>query len=267
MVREKSKTEERRQQIKKLLLTNNVVSIGSFCSLLNCSESTIRNDLKYMNENGLITRTYGGAVLNENTRYNISMNVRYEMHIAEKEALAQYIVEHILVNNSTITLDSGTTMVAIAKKILASSLELTVITSSFAVAEVLSRTANIDLYLAGGRLNHIKEAFIDQNSIDFISTMSSDLYLLSCDGIDVKKGVTIGAPEEVAIKAKMAENAKKTICVVDGSKIGRVKLKEIFPIETIQQLVTTSSADKTHIAAIEAAGLPVTLVAETSSEA
>lgn len=50
-------------------------------------------------------------------------------------------------------------------------------------------------------------------------------------------------------------------------KIGRVKLKEIFPIETIQQLVTTSSADKTHIAAIEAAGLPVTLVAETPSEA
>lgn len=44
-------------------------------------------------------------------------------------------------------------------------------------------------------------------------------------------------------------------------------MKEIFPIETIQQLVITSSADKTHIAAIEAAGLPVTLVAETPSEA
>ncbi|MDR9860253.1 hypothetical protein [Treponema socranskii] len=44
-------------------------------------------------------------------------------------------------------------------------------------------------------------------------------------------------------------------------------MKEIFPIETIQQLVTTSSADKTHTAAIEAAGLPVTLVAETPSEA
>ena len=66
-----SKTESRRQKIKQLIISNKVVSLTEFCEILHVSESTIRNDLKYLDEAGVLTRTYGGAVLNENTRYNI----------------------------------------------------------------------------------------------------------------------------------------------------------------------------------------------------
>lgn len=255
-----SKADTRQERIRKMLLSHNVVSITEFCQQLDCSESTIRNDLKSLDEQGIIKRTYGGAVLNENTRYNIAMNTRYELYKEQKEAIASYIIQHYLKDEAIITLDSGTTMVAIAKKILESSLKLTVITSSLAIAEVLNRTANIDLYLTGGKLNHIKEAFIDQSAVEFISSMSSDLCLLSCDGVDAHKGITIGDPEEVTIKKAMINNSKRSICVADGSKIGLVKLKEIFPLSKVKSLITDSNADKGQLEAMRNAGIEVQVV-------
>ncbi len=240
MMEKLSKTEIRRQKIKQLIISNKIVSLNEFCDTLGVSESTVRNDLKYLDEKGIITRTYGGAVLNENTRYNIAMNTRYNMNIEQKEEIAEYVVEHLLMNNSIIFLDSGTTMVAIAQKILDSLLELTVITSSFAIAGVLSRNANIDLYITGGKLNHIKEAFVDQTAIDFASTICPDLYLFSCDGVDEVNGYTLGDPEEVALKKMIAKHARKIICVIDSTKINQVKMKKIFDINEIDTIITDS---------------------------
>ncbi|ADK79958.1 DeoR/GlpR family DNA-binding transcription regulator [Sediminispirochaeta smaragdinae] len=253
----KSKTDIRRQKIRQMLISNNVVSINEFCQLLKCSESTIRNDLKYLDAKGLITRTYGGAVLNGNTRYNVAMNTRYGMNVAAKEEIADYIVHNVLVDDSIITLDSGTTMVGIAKKILEASLKLTVITTSLAIAEVLNRTANIDLYLTGGRLNHIKEAFIDQSAIEFVSSMCSDLYLFSCDGVDIEKGFTIGDPEEVAIKKAMSQFSKRTICAVDSSKIDQIKLKKIFDINDIEMIITDTAVSEKKIEKLRSAGADI----------
>ena len=250
-----SKGEIRRQKIKQLVISNKIVSINEFCETLQCSESTIRNDLKELDEQGIITRTYGGAVLNENTRYNIAMNTRYHMNSEQKDEIADYIVGHLLQNNSIIFLDSGTTMVSIANKILDSLLELTVITSSFAIAGVLSRNANVDLYVTGGKLNHIKEAFIDQTAIDFVSTICPDLYLFSCDGVDEEKGFTIGDPEEVAIKKTIAHHARKIVCVVDSTKINQVKMKKIFDINEIDTIITDSNAADTSVESFRSLGV------------
>ena len=250
-----SKAETRRQKIKQLMISNKIVSLNEFCEILHVSESTIRNDLKYLDEKGVLTRTYGGAVLNENTRYNIAMNTRYTMNIEQKEEIAGYVVEHLLKNNSIIFLDSGTTMVSIAKKILDSMLELTIITSSFAIASILSRNANIDLYITGGKLNHIKEAFIDQTAIDFASTICPDLYLFSCDGVDGINGYTIGDPEEVAIKKIVALHARKIICVIDSTKINQVKMKKIFNITEIDTIITDSMAEDAAVDSFRSMGV------------
>lgn len=266
MMKTGNKTEGRHEKIRAMLIANTVVSLGEFCSRLKCSESTIRNDLKALEEQGLITRTFGGAVANENTKYNISMSVRLKLHIEEKRRIAHYIVNKVLEEGCTISIDAGTTNAEIAKAILESSMKLTVITNSLTVSSILGKSGNIALYLSGGQYHPQKDAFIDAAAVGFIRSMRSDIFFLSCDGIDSKEGISISDPEETYIKQTMMACAKKTFCAADSSKIGEVALKIISPLNGVNALVTDARISKDQIRDFNAAGLSVLISGETAAE-
>jgi DeoR/GlpR family transcriptional regulator of sugar metabolism len=252
-----SKAERRREQIRLLILSNTVVSLGEFCDRLQCSESTIRNDLKFLEEKGLITRTYGGAAINESTKHNIPMNTRSKMNIEGKRQIAKYIVGNLIAENSTVMLDSGTTNVEIAKVILESSKELTVITTSLAIADVLSKTDSINLFLAGGRLHQIKDAFIDHSACEFIASMRADLYILSCDGVSADAGFTIADPEEAYVKSLMSRSSKRTICALDSTKLDAIYMKVICRLDAVDMLITDKEAKASQIKSLRGSGLNV----------
>jgi len=252
-----NKTAKRHEKIRALLIANNVVTLNEFCERLKCSESTIRNDLKYLEEQGLITRTFGGAVANESTKYNISMNMRSKLHIEEKKQIARYIVDHMLSPECIVTMDTGTTIVEIAKAIFESALKLTVITTSLAVANILNKSDNIKLFLAGGLYHHSKDAFIDHTAINFIKSMRSDIYIMSCDGVNADVGFTISDPEETYIKQTMAQCSKKTIATLDSSKLGNVCLKVICNINEVDTIVTDSFVTKVQLDPLASAGLNI----------
>ena len=52
----KNKIEKRHQEIRMLLLSNELVTVKEFCEVLKCSEATLRNDLRYLEENGFLKR-------------------------------------------------------------------------------------------------------------------------------------------------------------------------------------------------------------------
>jgi len=259
MMDSESKAERRREQIRLLLLSNTVVSLGEFCDRLKCSESTIRNDLKFLEEKGLITRTYGGAAINESTKYNIPMNTRSKMNIEAKRQIAEYIVGNLIEPNATLMLDSGTTNLEIAKVVLETSKELTIITTSLAIADVLSKTSSINLFLAGGRLHQVKDAFIDHTACEFIASMRADTYFLSCDGVDAEVGFTIADPEEAYVKNLMSRSSKKTICALDSTKLDAIYMKVICRIDDVDMLITDKEAKAPQIKGLRGAGLNVVL--------
>jgi DeoR/GlpR family transcriptional regulator of sugar metabolism len=255
-----SKPIKRQEKIRAMLLARNVVTLGEFCAELKCSESTIRNDLKDLDARGLITRTFGGAVANENTQDNISMEARKGLHIEEKRRMAAFIANHILFAGCTVTLDTGTTTAEIAKAILSAKLPLNVITDSQAAAIVLGKSPNISLYLTGGRYQPQKDAYIDQTAEQLVLSMRSDLYFLTCNGVSAEDGFTISDVSEISIKRSMAQCAKRTICVVDSSKLGKASLKVIFAPTQIKTLITDWNANPAHLEALRAIGMDVIVV-------
>ena len=58
----------------------------------------------------------------------------------------------------------------------------------------------------------------------------------------------------------MIGRAARVIVVADGSKIGRVLLAQICPVESVTDLVTDSSADPAALEALRRAGVAVHLV-------
>lgn len=250
----------RQEKIRAMLLARNVVTLAEFCEELKCSESTIRNDLKDLDSRGLITRTFGGAVANENTQHNISMEARKGLHTEEKRRMAAYIVSHILFPGCTVTLDTGTTTAEIAKAIVSAKIAVNVITDSQAAANVLGKSPNVALYLTGGRYQPQKDAYIDQTAEQLVLSMRSDLYFLTCNGVNAEDGFTISDVAEISIKRSMAQCSRRTICVVDSSKIGKASLKVIFATGQIKTLITDWNINPGHLEALRATGVEVIVV-------
>lgn len=58
---------ERRQEIMRILNEKKRVTVKELSKHFNVSEATLRTDLNKMEEDGLLARTHGGAILKEET--------------------------------------------------------------------------------------------------------------------------------------------------------------------------------------------------------
>lgn len=263
MQKEKSKTEIRHEKIRGMLIANDLVTVAEFCQALNCSEATIRNDLRYLEEVGLLKRSFGGAVANGKTALYSNINVRSIAHRKEKELIARYIVEHVLNSGQTIILDSGSTTVEIAKKIIESSLELTILTNSFAAASILTHSDKIKLYMACGCYDNRTASFHDELSQALFETMRADICFLGINGVSHDAGFTISGHEEASIKQAMIRCSKKCIVPADNSKLGKIGLKIICGLSDVDTLICNTDNGNGELDLLKSAGLNVVFADRT----
>ncbi len=253
----KSKTEIRHEKIRSMLIANDLVTVAEFCQTFNCSEATIRNDLRFLEERGLLKRSYGGAVATGHTAIHTNMNTRSVAYKKEKEAIANYIVNHLLTSGQTIILDSGSTCVEIAQSIVESELELTILTNSFAIATILTHSSRVKLFLTGGNYDPEPAAFHDEFSIALFNTMRADLCFLSVNGVSYEAGFTISGFEEAPIKQAMIRASRQNYVVADHSKLGKIGLKVICNLSDVTALVSDKFDSNEEIKALESAGLRI----------
>ena len=122
---------ERRNGILEKLQEDKKVVVGELSQLYKVSEETIRRDLERLEKEGLCTKSYGGAVLNENNNVEMPFNVRKKSNATGKQKIAE-LIAGMVEDGEHILLDASTTAVYIAKA-LKSKRNLTVVTNSIEV--------------------------------------------------------------------------------------------------------------------------------------
>lgn len=251
---------KRHDKIRNLLITNKLLNVDEFCEILNCSEATIRNDLRYLEELGYIKRTYGGAVATENTTYNTDVNLRTSVLNEEKQAITDYVVKNILTPGQIITLDTGSTNAILAQKIVEAQLELTIITNSLVSASILAKSEKVNLYLVGGFYNNHTSSFQDEITPVILESIRSDIYFLAPNGISARVGITITDPKEVLIKQMMIKHANRSIALADHTKVGKSGFKVICGFDDLSMLITDNKSDNNEITQLKESGLAVVTV-------
>lgn len=228
----------RHDNIRDMLLKKDVISIHEFCYKLHASQATIRNDLAFLEKQGMLKRVIGGAISNEGTPRNTSYQLRTSLNSEAKEEIAAYVVKHFIKPDMTISLDAGTTCQFIAKEIINQNIPCRIITYSYAAAIILAKDPNIQLYLAAGCLDHEHKSFHDENTLLTIQSMRSDLFLLSPNGVDPVGGITSSSTQEHLMKLAMISNADKTIITADSSKFNQKAMKVLCPFKKVECIIT-----------------------------
>ena len=87
---------ERRNGILEKLQEDKKVVVGELSQLYKVSEETIRRDLERLEKEGLCTKSYGGAVFNENNNVEMPFNVRKEKALQlRKTEIAELIADMV----------------------------------------------------------------------------------------------------------------------------------------------------------------------------
>ncbi|HSN22985.1 MAG TPA: DeoR family transcriptional regulator, partial [Methylomicrobium sp.] len=81
---------ERRQALLDILRKQRGLRVPELATALNVSGGTVRNDLNALENQGLLVRVHGGAILNQQDQFqNNSFVRRYQQNAAAKLAIAR----------------------------------------------------------------------------------------------------------------------------------------------------------------------------------
>ncbi|WP_020184779.1 DeoR/GlpR family DNA-binding transcription regulator [Methylopila sp. 73B] len=192
--------------------------VADLAGRLRVSTETIRRDLDELTDQGLVNRTYGGAVPMRGAEP--SVGERHGLFIAERERIARAASARIK-PGALLMIGSGATTTHVARRIAVEHKGLTVVTHSFSVATVLSLNPTITVLMAPGNYLASEGATVGVHAARFLHDFSADLAILGASGL-TSEGATDARLEPAAIFSVLASRAAETLVVADRSKFDKV---------------------------------------------
>ncbi|MGL6199730.1 MAG: DeoR/GlpR family DNA-binding transcription regulator [Lachnospiraceae bacterium] len=249
---------ERRKQIMDMLYEHEVIKVADLTRLFNVSIETIRRDLEYLEEQELLRRVYGGAVLPQPKAIEPTYESREIKFYEEKKAIGKAAVESVK-DGEIIAIDIGTTTLEFAKALVGKR-KVTVLTNSMKIAIVLSEDPNIRVIMLGGEVRSGEFSVSGFLTSSNMRSFHAEKLFLGIGGLSISKGVTDYHVEESNVRRIAIENSQKIIGLSDHSKIGAVAMNKICDLQDIDTLYMDSEADNTFIEKARSLNIEVILV-------
>ncbi len=235
---------ERQDIIDQEINKQGFVLVPTMSEMLNCSEETIRRDLKEMESQGRLIRTHGGAYLIEKFDKTYPTNLRKSYYHQTKDCLAQRAIEH-LQENDVVMLDSSTTCLALAEAMTRSQKTLTVITNSLQVCLLCneSNINNINLVSLGGTFKRRTSSFADQHTIDQLKSYHADRAFISCPKLTVEYGLSDNHLSEALVRETMLRQARERYLIVDHTKFNSSANILFDGLDSVNMIITDQKLD------------------------
>jgi DeoR family transcriptional regulator, fructose operon transcriptional repressor len=255
----KNTAEERQSKIVELLLRDTKLVVTDLAKELDVTEATIRRDLTFLETEGKLYRTHGGAIFKEQpVSWEItSLDNRNSLFHKEKLRIARYAAS--LVNNSdTIMLDGGSTTLLIAKELAKTKRNLMVVTNSPIIGEILISEENGNhVFTTGGELVYRTQNLMGAIAEKTLASYFVDKTFIGVTGIMPEEGFFSANPQESEIKRLMVQNAKESFIVSDSSKIGRYAFCLVSVFSQVNGLITDLAIHHKDLETLQREGLNV----------
>ncbi|MDO4475168.1 MAG: DeoR/GlpR family DNA-binding transcription regulator [Lachnospiraceae bacterium] len=244
---------ERLSEIRQTVKRNKKVLVSQLSKEYGVTEETIRRDLEKLEQEGLITRTHGGAVLN---MYHVSEHIEYlrraQTNKDEKQTIGRLTAEIIPTGVSLGVDSSSTGMEAIS--LLRDRRDITVLTNSVKIVRELDQAA-LTVISTGGVINN--NTFSMQGSIarNTINEYYLDYVLISCTGMSLDGGIFDSNEEEAAIKRVLIQRGQKIILMVDHTKFDKYAFVRVLGFDQLEAVVTDRKPDDEWLELFEEKGI------------
>lgn len=226
---------ERLEILLAYLEKNNFATVKKIAKEIFMSETTVRRDLKYLEELNVVKRSYGCATLIKNLNKTIPFDFRRNEFRQEKNKIAFLATEQVN-TGETIFLDESSTSCSMVQY-LKPELDITVVTNSLILTSLLYEK-NIKCYCTGGLLYHTTFSFLGKFSENLINNMFADKFFFSTAGLSFDGIISDKMEETVSINKLMAARSDKKIFLCDHSKFGKKYTFELTNLNNTDLVIT-----------------------------
>ncbi len=239
---------ERHDQILAILKKEKKLLVQELSERLSVSAVTVRNDLRELEEKGLLIRTHGGAIPSSNTGFEEDSSRKEAKNILQKKAIAKAAAKYVQ-NGDTIAIDTGTTALAFAYE-LVDKKNLTVVTSDLKIALFLEENTDATVLLLGGMVRRGYHCNIGPLAEQALNQLYVDKCFMATNGATAQRGLTTPNVDQASVKRMIIKHSNQVIVICDGEKIGRNALVSFSPVSDIHLLITDTGADPQSLNAI-----------------
>lgn len=255
---------QRRERIQAYLALHKIVPSSQLSDMLQVSEATIRRDLEWLESEGIVERTHGGAILSQRVNLEPTYINRALRHPEEKRKIGMAAASEIK-DGDIVFINSGTTTTQVIRNIR-SSADVTVITNNISAAIEIGE-ANFELILLGGTFQPKSNSVAGRFAIENANHIYANKAFIGVDAISIKYGCTVPSNAEAEVVRLMLERTHGQIVIVaDHSKWGVVSNFEIAKIDQIHRLVTDEGFDPRAQAALTSRSVEVILAGASESK-
>lgn len=251
---------KRHQQIMELLIHHGEVKVSDLSQKLDVTGKTIRGDLEQLEEQGLLTRVHGGAMLrNAADRGMLPLQTPNQQHLNEKAEIAREALK-LIEPHDIIALDGGSTTLEMAR--LLGDVPVTVITNDLFIIAELTRKPDIRLVVPGGYRN--RNLLIGPEANSFIQKLNIQKAFVSATAIHPEHGLSIYTSELYELKRAWVESAKQVFAVADHTKFDKVALLTFAELHEMQAILTDHRLSDDTASRYEAHGAKLMLAASST---
>lgn len=237
--------ENRHRHILDLLRTSGRVHVAHVAEELDVTEVTIRRDLAQLAKNGLLRKTYGGAVLASVPEINTPVRYRQTRNLAAKKIIGS-LAGPLVSDGEIIYLEAGTTCYQIIPH-LAGCRDLTIIVNSLHLMSRLHEYPQHKVIITGGQYRPERMDMIGPAAEMAIGQLGGFKAFTGADDISIEAGISGADVATVSFTRLVLRQASSVIFVGDHTKFDNPALYKIADIDRLDAIVTdTRPGDTWH---------------------
>lgn len=156
-----------------------------------------------------------------------------------KRGIAQMAAEQVQPED-VLLIGGGQINICLAEE-LTSKENITVITNSIPVFDILRNKPNITLILTGGLMRHSSDILIGPTAEAALRELRADKLFLAITGVSLDFGLSHTNLAEVTMKQAMIRAAREVILLADHTKFDQESVVQVAPISVVNKLVTDNA--------------------------
>ena len=228
---------ERQNQIIEHLKAKKLCTVKELSQLVFASESSVRRDVKLLEQKGYLKQVYGGVILCEQTNSVVPLPLRDASNISVKEELAKRAAEEIF-DGATVMADGSSTVRRIIKYINRS-YSIRIITNNLSIVNELSESPsdNIKLFCTGGLFVPQSNIFIGSSAESYVKNVYADLLFFSSQALSLDGEISDVSEEETSLRRAMLTRAKRKIFLCDSSKLSQKRTFTLCTKDDVDRII------------------------------
>ncbi len=227
---------ERQSKLIKLVNLYQKIEVSKLAELLEVSQVTIRKDLDRLEEDGLLSREHGYALIKNANDINTRLTINYDIKLKIATKAAEMVS-----NGETVMLESGSTCALLAEQLAKLKKDITIITNSAYIAIRIRELPIRKVILLGGDYQKEYQGMVGPLVRKCAKEFYVDKFFVGTDGFIPETGFTCDDLMRVETMNYMAESANRTIILADSSKFSQKGVVIQSAFDAIDTICTDSA--------------------------